>query len=167
MQTAGRLVGAFAEFAAEFEDGHDAFERRNFQLRVFVDRNAAPVVFDRNGAVDVDDDRDFGREPGQRFVDRVVDDFRNEVVEAAGSDVADVHRRTDADVFAVAQMLHILRRVGVGAARRFERRRDAVRPVDGRRGVFERSVRLFRLGTRFVFRRFVHIDFGRDADERF
>ena len=51
---AGRLVGPFFELAAELQNGHDAFERRDFaaqffgQLFVPFDRDAATVVFDRD-----------------------------------------------------------------------------------------------------------------------
>ncbi len=98
VETAGGLVGAFFELAAEFEDGHHAFERGHIaagffgKLGVALDGDAAAVVFDRDAAVDVDRDADRGGVAGHRFVDRVVDDFVDEVMEAALGGIADVHR---------------------------------------------------------------------------
>src|SRR5262249_44075129 len=114
VQTAGGLIGPFGEFAAEFEDGHHAFERGNFavhllgKLLVFLNRNAAAVVFDRHRAVDVDRNLHFGGIVGHRLVDRVVDDFVDQVVQAAGRGVADVHARPLADVLQIAQVLKVL-----------------------------------------------------------
>jgi hypothetical protein len=51
---------------------------------VLIDGNAAAVVDDGDRAVDVDRDVDLIAEAGQRFVDRVVDDFVDEVVQPAG-----------------------------------------------------------------------------------
>ena len=61
-------------------------------------------------AVDVDRDADRGGVAGHRFVDRVVDDFVDEVMQAALRGVADVHRRAFADVLQVAEMLEVLGR---------------------------------------------------------
>ena len=52
VETAGGLVGAFFELAAEFEDGHHAFERGHIaasffgELGVTLDGDAAAIVFD-------------------------------------------------------------------------------------------------------------------------
>ena len=62
-----------------------------------IDRNAAAVVDDRDRAVDVDRDVDLIAVPGQRLVDRVVDDFVDEMVQAGRTGRADVHRRPLAD----------------------------------------------------------------------
>ena len=52
---------------------------------------------------------------GHRLVDRVVDDFVDQVVQAADGRVADVHAGPFADVLQIAEMLEILRGV-VGVA---------------------------------------------------
>jgi hypothetical protein len=41
----------------------------------------------------MDDDVDFGAEPGQSFIDRVVDDFVNEVMQSIDAGRTDIHRR--------------------------------------------------------------------------
>ena len=60
----------------------------------------------------------IGGVAGHRFVDRVVDDFVDEVVQAAGGGVADVHGGPLADVLQVAEVLEVLGGVGFAAARR-------------------------------------------------
>ena len=102
VQTARRLIRPLAELAAEFQDRHDPFQSRLFQIGVNLDRNPAAVVFDRDRAVAVDRHRNRIGEPGQRLVDRVVDDFGHQVVQTARAGVADIHRRTDPNVLAVA-----------------------------------------------------------------
>ncbi len=99
VQAAGGLVGALLELAAELEHGHHAFERGHIaadlfgELGVALDGNAAAVVLDGDRAVDVDRDADDGGVLGHRLVDRVVDHFVDEVVQAAGRGIADVHAR--------------------------------------------------------------------------
>ena len=44
-----------------------------------------------------------------RFVDRVVDDFVNEVVKSANRGITDVHRRPFADVFHIGQPFQVCR----------------------------------------------------------
>ena len=60
VQTAGGLVGALLELAAELEHGHHAFERRDIAPMLgsarAVDGDAAAVVFDGDRAVVVDRD---------------------------------------------------------------------------------------------------------------
>src|ERR1700688_3025759 len=73
------------------EDRHDDLDRRQAFLGVHVDRNAAPVVLDRTRSVLVQDDPDVLGVAGERFVDRVVDGFVHELVEAPLGGVADVH----------------------------------------------------------------------------
>ena len=62
-----------------------------------VDGDAAAVVVDGDGAVDVDDDLYLVAEAGQRLVDGVVDDLEHQVVQPAFRGVADVHARPLAD----------------------------------------------------------------------
>jgi hypothetical protein len=123
VEATGGLVGAFFEFAAELEDGHHAFERGHVaaglfgELGVALDGDAAAIVFYGDAAIDVDRDADRRGVAGHRFVDRVVNDFVHEMVQAALGGVADVHRRTFADVLQVGEMLEVFRRVLAGLAR--------------------------------------------------
>ena len=62
-----------------------------------VDRDAAAVVDDRDGVVFLDGHVDVVAIARERLVDGVVDDFVDEVVQAALRRRADVHARTLAD----------------------------------------------------------------------
>ena len=92
MQTAGDLVGAVIELTAGMQHGHDDLGCRATFFGMDVDGNAATVVAHRDGFIGVNDDFDFGAVTGERFVDRVVDDFEHHVVEAgAVIGITDVH----------------------------------------------------------------------------
>ena len=116
VQAAGGLVGAFVELAAELEHGHHAFERGDVaagffgELRVPLDGDAAAVVFDGDRAVALIVTLTVRGVAGHRLVDRVVDDFVDQVVQAADVRVADVHAGPLADVLQVAEMLRDPRR---------------------------------------------------------
>ena len=64
---------------------------------VHGDRDAAAVVGDRDRVVAVDGHLDVVAVPRERFVNRVVDDLVDKVVETTDTDVADVHGGTLAD----------------------------------------------------------------------
>src|SRR5260221_10945289 len=64
-----------------------------------VDRNAAPVVVDRNGIVSVNDDADLVRKTGEHLVDGIVDDLVHEIMKSPLRRPTDVHPRTLANGF--------------------------------------------------------------------
>jgi len=64
---------------------------------VHVDRDAAAVVVNGHRAVGVHDDLDVRAIAGESFVDAVVDDLVDQVVQAADARVADVHGGALAD----------------------------------------------------------------------
>jgi hypothetical protein len=64
---------------------------------VNIDRDAAAVVADRAGAIDMDGDIDFRAVSGEVFVDRVVENFEDAVVEAAFVCGPDIHSGALAD----------------------------------------------------------------------
>ena len=101
MQSAGNFVAVGIELAAGVQLGHHDLRGGNllaFDVHV-VHGNAAAVVDDRDRIVDVNRDLDLVGVSGQRFVDRVVDDFVDQVVQSHLAGRADVHRRTQADGF--------------------------------------------------------------------
>ncbi len=71
--------------------GHDHFGRGPLLLLVGLDRDAAAVVDNRNGIVDVDLHFDILAVSGQGLVDGVIYDLVNEMVEPLGSGASDVH----------------------------------------------------------------------------
>ena len=80
------------EFAAGVQDGHDHLGRGDALLRVDIHRNSTAVIRHGDRLIGVDRDLDVRAIAGQRFVDRVVDDFENHVVQAGPViGVADVH----------------------------------------------------------------------------
>jgi len=92
VQTTGDFVGAVVELTARVQHGHDDFGGGATFFGVDVDRDAAAVVVDADGFVGVDRDGDAVAVTGQRFVDGVVDDLENHVVQTGAIvGVADVH----------------------------------------------------------------------------
>ena len=79
-----------------------------------VDGNAAPIIGDAYGIVGMDDDVDMGCVTGQRFVDRVVDDLINEMMQTARTGRTDVHAGTLADSFQALENLNLTGIVIVG-----------------------------------------------------
>ena len=104
---AGGLVGLVVELAAVLEHRHHAFQRGLADVRIDVDGDAAAVVGHGDRAVAVDGHRDHGGVAGHDFVDRVVDDFADQVVQPGEVAVADVHARPLADVLQVAHVAHL------------------------------------------------------------
>ena len=96
VEAARDLVAAAAELAAGVEDRVDDLEGV-LAAGVAADRNASTVVGDADGAVLEDADLDVGGVARHRFVDRVVDDFPDQVVQAPHVGRADVHARSSPD----------------------------------------------------------------------
>ena len=97
VQAAGDGVGVGVELAAGMQDRHDDLDGGPLLLRVHLDRDAAAVVVDRDAAVGAQRHGDVVGVAGHRLVDRVVDDFLDQVVQAALAGGADVHAGALAD----------------------------------------------------------------------
>ena len=78
VQAAGIFVSALAEFAAGVQIRQHQLDGRHLEFRMHIDRNAAAVVANRNGTIDVDRHFDLGAIAGEMFVDRVVEHFENQ-----------------------------------------------------------------------------------------
>ena len=78
VQSAGNFVGVAVELAAGVQGGHDNLGGGKcfavFQSHV-IDGNAAAVIHHGDGVIEVDGDFDLVGETGERFIDRVIDDF--------------------------------------------------------------------------------------------
>ena len=103
-----------------------------------VDRNAATVVDDRNGVVDMDGDIDARGIAGQRLVDRVVDDLIDQVMQTHFAGRADVHGGAQADRSEAFEDRDIFRGVasGLGWSRRCGGRRWGLTGGCGRGSFF-------------------------------
>ncbi len=92
VQAAGDLVGVLVEFSARVQLGHDDLGRRDAFFLMDVDRDAAAVVAHGDAAVAMQNHFDAVAMAGERFIDRVIDDFVDHVVQArAVTGIADVH----------------------------------------------------------------------------
>jgi hypothetical protein len=97
-EAAGHLVAAaVAELAAGVEHREDDLERRLVLLLHLRDRDATAIVDDGDRRVGMDRDHDVVAMARECLVDRVVDHFPHEVVQAAGAGGSDVHAGPLAD----------------------------------------------------------------------
>ncbi len=95
VQTAGDLVGILVELTAGMQLGHDDFSRRDAFTGMDIRRDAATVVGDRHRTIRIERDGDEIGIAAERFVDGVVDDFVNHVMQTGTIiRVADVHAGT-------------------------------------------------------------------------
>ena len=100
VQSAGAdLVTAFAVELAACMD----IRQHDFQGRLIVffrhgaDGNAAPVVRDRDAAVGMNHDRKLCGESVGTFVDAIIDQFVDQMVQPHRRRIADIHRRAMPD----------------------------------------------------------------------
>ena len=119
VQAAGILVGALAEFAAGVQIGQHQFHRRHLPFRMHIHRDAAAIVADGDGAIDVDGDFDVLAIAGQMFVDGIVQHLEDAMVQAAFIGVADIHAGAFADGL---QPLQFIDFGGIILLRRLRRR---------------------------------------------
>ena len=74
---------------------------------MLFDGNTTSVIFDGNGAVVIDLDDDGAGKTCHCFVDGVIDDFADEVMESSAGGIADVHSRTLSDVLLIGEMFEV------------------------------------------------------------
>ncbi len=79
------------ELAARVQLRKHDLHRRNLHFRVNVGRNAAPVILDRNAAVLMNAHVDRVRKAVGSLVDRVIDDFPENMVKPALPRRTDIH----------------------------------------------------------------------------
>ena len=132
MQAAGDFVVGGIELAAGMQLGEHNL-RCGHALAAseihHVDGNAAAIVDDGDGVVDVNDDIDFLGVAGESFVDGIVDDFVDEMMQTHLAGGADVHCGTQTDSLESFEDLDVFASVAVviavdgGGAERFSRHR--------------------------------------------
>src|SRR5204863_7149794 len=104
-----RAVGV-VELSAGAEGREDDLDGRDIFSWVNADRNSAAVVYDGAASVGIDLHKDRFAEPGERFIDRVIDDFVDQMMQPARVVSADVHARARAYVLYVVEHLdHVFR----------------------------------------------------------
>jgi hypothetical protein len=82
----------------------------------YVDGNAATIVDDGDGVIDVYDDINFLAVPGESFVDGIVYDFVDEVMQTHLAGGTDVHCGTKADSFKAFEDFDVVASVAVVVA---------------------------------------------------
>jgi hypothetical protein len=107
MQPTGDFIASSTKLSAGVQYGHNDFESRALHLRVHIYRDTPPVIDHRNAAVAMDVDFDPVAIARQSFVDRIVDDFVNEVVQRFDICPTHIHARATAYCFQTFQDLDI------------------------------------------------------------
>ena len=99
VKATGNLVSATAELATGMEHRINGFKRRTSSLFLNVDRNSAAVVLNGNAVVFFNGHVDFIAKSGESFIDAVVDNFPDQMVQALRTCRTDVHPRAFSDRF--------------------------------------------------------------------
>ena len=113
VEAAGGLVGPFLKLATKLEHRHHSLERGDVavhffgELRMPFHRNTSAVVFDRHAAVHIHRHAHSLGIASHAFIDRVVDDFVDKMVQAAGCIVADVHAKTLPHMLPIREVLEV------------------------------------------------------------
>ncbi len=105
MESCRYLVGIFIEFASGVQNRQHHFGGGDFFIPVNIHGNAAAVVGNGDAPVDMKNHFDLRAVPGDGFVDAVVDQFVNQVMQAVLPGAADVHGGTFPDRFEAFQNL--------------------------------------------------------------
>ena len=108
VETAGNLVVGAIELAAGMKNRKNNLNCGLALCGVHVDRNAAPVILNRERAIGIDENVDVGAVSRKSLINGVVDHLVNQMVVATLARVADIHCRTLAD------SLHALQNLNVG-----------------------------------------------------
>ena len=91
METARIFVGTLTEFTTGVETCENKFYGGNAKFWVNINRDAATIIRDRNRAINVNRYLDPLTIASKVLVDRVVENLKNAVVQAAFIGVADIH----------------------------------------------------------------------------
>ena len=103
VQTTGNGVAAAAKLTASVQHGHNDLNGGLVLGGVLIHGNAAAVVLYANSAVSLNGHVNFGGVAGERFVDRVIYDLVDQVVQTALSGRANVHAGALANRFQTFQ----------------------------------------------------------------
>ena len=116
VQPAARVVDFRVELAAGMQRGHYHFKRGLLlEFRMWVDRDAAPIVGDGQSAVSVELDLDAARVSRDRLVHGVVQHLGEEVMHRLLVGAADIHAGTPSHRLEPFQHLDVGSRIGLVA----------------------------------------------------
>ena len=91
MQAAGIFVSALSKFSAGVQIGQHQLNRWHFPFGMNIDGNAAAIVPRRDRSIDMNDHFDLRAKSREMFVDGVIDDFVNQVMQSTLIRVPDEH----------------------------------------------------------------------------
>ena len=94
MQPSRHCISTIAEFSTGVQDRHNHFDGGFVFGRMFVDRDAAPIVTHPQSAVSQNRHFDVVANAGESFVDRIIDDLVDTMVKPSFTRRTDVHART-------------------------------------------------------------------------
>lgn len=112
MKTARDVIATAAKLSASVQSTHDDLECGYALLLVNLNRNAPTVVLDANRIIGVQRANDFVAVAGKRFVNGVIENFVEQVVQSTRACVADVHSGPLAHRFEPFQHLNVFGSVG-------------------------------------------------------
>src|SRR6185312_4778305 len=109
MQTAADLIASTAKFATCVQDGHDHFECGETRpLVMFFYGDATSIILNCYRAVGMDNDLHRIGIPGHYFINAVIDDFGNEVMQTTLVGCSNIHAGTHAHGFQAFENLNVL-----------------------------------------------------------
>src|SRR5215469_6979481 len=109
MQPARILVCALSEFSACMQIRQYKLDRRHLPFRMNIHRNTATVVADGDRSVDMDNRFDPCAESCEMFVDRIIENFVNEMMQPAFVRITDEHARPLPNGFESFQLINLRR----------------------------------------------------------
>src|SRR5512141_595991 len=107
MQPPGYFVPAAAELTTRVQDRHYHFKGRFILGWMDIDWDPAPVVDDADTAIRMNDHLDLITDARQSFIDRVIDNFIDQVMECLNIGAAHIHTRAAAHGFQTLHDLYI------------------------------------------------------------
>ncbi|MBA7663501.1 hypothetical protein ES703_71546 [subsurface metagenome] len=122
VQATGHLVSLPTEFRPGVQRGHHRLQRRQVGGGVNLYRNTAPVIFNPDGTILLKGDYNLVTAPGHGFVNAVIGNLIDQVVQSALVSTANVHARSQAHRLPSPQHMDILGGIlGVIVRRLFRR----------------------------------------------
>jgi len=122
MKSSGDLVRPIIEFPSRMELHHDHFHGGPFLFLVEIDGDPPAIISHRDTVIEMNDDIDAMTVSGQGFIDAVVNQFMDEMMEPFDSGISDIHGRPLSYRGQPLQDLDMFRRILVGTlVLRFDR----------------------------------------------
>ncbi len=106
MESSGYLISATTEFASGVQITHNHFKSGFLFGRVHAHGNTPAIITDAYGTVRVNGYPDAFTEARHRFIDGIIDNFPNQMMQATRGCITDIHARALADRVQSLQRLY-------------------------------------------------------------